>query len=160
VVGRLGGGAMTEVHLCMLQGVEGFEKEVAVRRLTAEHATDPRLVRIFLEEARVAAKLSHRNIVQVFEVGEGPEGPYIAMEYVRGVTLAMVTARAHQLRKIHYGHFAKLIAAICDALAYAHGALDEDGSPLRIVHRDITPANIVVSKEGIPKLLDFGMART
>src|SRR5688572_19568943 len=82
LVSRLGGSAVTEAHLCRLQGVEGFEKEVVLKRITPEHAIDSRLVRMFLDEARMAARLSHPNIVQVLEVGQGVCGPYAAMEYV------------------------------------------------------------------------------
>jgi hypothetical protein len=156
VITRLGGGALTEVHLCRLQGVEGFEKEVVVKRLLPEAARDALFVRNFLAEARVVARLSHRSIVQVFEVGEGEDGPHVAMEYVKGVTAALITSRAHYLRKVHYGHFANLTAGLCDGLAYAHGARDDGGAPLGVVHWDVSPRNILVSMEGIPKLTDFG----
>jgi tRNA A-37 threonylcarbamoyl transferase component Bud32 len=158
IVGQLGRGALAEVYLCKLRGVAGFEKEVVVKRISAEYAADPLFVRMFLDEARVAARLTHPNIVQVFEVGEEDSVPYIAMEYVRGVTLEMVIRRAHQEGKIHYGHFAQIIAKICDALAYAHNAVDPDGEPVGLVHREVSPANIVLNLDGIPKLLDFGMA--
>jgi serine/threonine protein kinase len=158
VVGQLGRGALADVYLCRLQGVAGFEKEVVVKRIVAEHATDPLFVRMFLDEARMVAKLTHANIVQVFEAGVEDGAPYIAMEYIRGVNLAMIIGRAHRDGKVHYGHFANIVAGICDGLEYAHAALDKDGEPLGIVHRDVKPANIVVSLEGIPKLLEFGMA--
>jgi serine/threonine protein kinase len=158
IIGQLGRGALAEVYLCKLRGVAGFEKEVVVKRISADYAADPLFVRMFLDEARVAARLTHPNIVQVFEVGEEEGVPYIAMEYVRGVTLEMVIRRAHQDGKVHYGHFAQIIAKICDALAYAHSAVDQDGEPVGLVHREVSPANIVLNLDGIPKLLDFGMA--
>jgi serine/threonine protein kinase len=158
IIGQLGRGALAEVYLCKLRGVAGFEKEVVVKRISSEYAADPLFVRMFLDEARVAARLTHPNIVQVFEVGEEEGVPYIAMEYVRGVTLGMVIRRAHQEGKIHYGHFAQIIAKICEALAYAHSAVDQDGEPVGLVHREVSPANIVINLDGIPKLLDFGMA--
>jgi eukaryotic-like serine/threonine-protein kinase len=158
IVGQLGRGALAEVYLCKLRGVAGFEKEVVVKRISAEYAADPLFVRMFLDEARVAARLTHPNIVQVFEVGEEDGVPYIAMEYVRGVTLEMVIRRAHQEGKLHHGHFAQVVAKICDALAYAHSAVDQDGEPVGLVHREVSPANIVLNLDGIPKLLDFGMA--
>jgi serine/threonine protein kinase len=158
IVGQLGRGALAEVFLCKLRGVAGFEKEVVVKRISADYAADPLFVRMFLDEARVAARLTHPNIVQVFEVGEEEGVPYIAMEYVRGVTLEMVIRRAHQENKVHHGHFAQIIAKICDALAYAHSAVDQDGEPVGLVHREVSPANIVLNLDGIPKLLDFGMA--
>jgi serine/threonine protein kinase len=158
IIGQLGRGALAEVYLCKLRGVAGFEKEVVVKRISADYAADPLFVRMFLDEARVAARLTHPNIVQVFEVGEEEGVPYIAMEYVRGVTLGMVIRRAHQEKKIHYGHFAQIVAKICDALTYAHSAVDQDGEPVGLVHREVSPANIVINLDGIPKLLDFGMA--
>jgi serine/threonine protein kinase len=158
IVGQLGRGALAEVYLCKLRGVAGFEKEVVVKRISADYAADPLFVRMFLDEARVAARLTHPNIVQVFEVGEEEGVPYIAMEYVRGVTLEMVIRRAHQEGKIHHGHFAAIIAKICDALSYAHSAVDQDGEPVGLVHREVSPANIVLNLDGVPKLLDFGMA--
>src|SRR5256885_15658933 len=102
VVRQLGQGGMADVFLCRLQGVAGFEKEVVIKRIIAEHAADPKFVRMFLDEARVAATLAHTNIVQVFEVGEEDGLPYIAMEYVRGVTLDKIIKRAHQSRNVHY----------------------------------------------------------
>src|SRR3954466_1090588 len=158
VVGQLARGAMTEVYLCRLQGVAGFEKEVVVERILPELVSDPLLVRMFLDGARLAAKLNHANVVQVFEVGDEGGAPYMAMEYVRGVTLAKIIRRAHQEGKLHYGHAAKLIAGVCEALDYAYNTVDQVGEPLRLVHRDVCPANVVVSREGIPKLLDFGLA--
>jgi serine/threonine protein kinase len=146
------------VYLCRLQGVAGFEKEMVVKRIVAEHATDPLFVRMFLDEARVVAKLTHANIVQVFEAGVEDGVPYIAMEYIRGVSLSLIIARAHKAGKAHYGHFANIVSGICDGLAYAHSALDRDGEPLHVVHRDVRPSNIVVSLEGVAKLLEFGMA--
>ena len=158
IIGQLGRGALAEVYLCKLRGVAGFEKEVVVKRISADYAADPLFVRMFLDEARVAARLTHPNIVQVFEVGEEEGVPYIAMEYVRGLTLGMVIRRAHQERKIHYGHLAQIVAKICDALAYAHSAVDQDGEPVGLVHREVSPVNIVINLDGVPKLLDFGMA--
>jgi eukaryotic-like serine/threonine-protein kinase len=158
IVGQLGRGSMTEVYLCRLQGVAGFEKEVVVERILPALVSDPLCVRMFLDGARVAGKLNHANIVQVFEIGDEGGVPYVAMEYVRGVSLAQIITRAHQDGKIHYGHFAKLIAGVCEALDYAYNALDPSGEPFRLVHRDVSPPNVVVSREGIPKLLDFGLA--
>jgi serine/threonine-protein kinase len=158
VVGQIGRGSIADVYLCRLQGAAGFEKDVALKRIHADHTADPLFIRMFLDEARVVAKLNHANIVQVFEVGQDEEGPYIAMEYVRGVPLAAIIARAHGGGRIHLGHAARIMAGICDGLLCAHNALDQDGKPLGIVHRDVKPTTIVVTIDGIPKLLDFGMA--
>jgi eukaryotic-like serine/threonine-protein kinase len=157
VVSRLGGDELTESLLCRLQGVEGFEKEVLVKRLSGARARDRRLAHAFLDQIRVLARLSHGNIIQIFEVGEDEEGPYAATEYVKGVTLQMISARASRAGKMHYGHVAKLLSGACDALAYLHGAVDEHERWAGVVHRDVSLAGIVVSMEGIPKLHDLAV---
>jgi serine/threonine protein kinase len=160
VIGQLGRGGMAEVYICRLQGIGGFEKEVVVKRIVPERADDPDFLKMFLDEARVGANLNHPNIVQVFEIGEDDGLPYIAMEYVKGVTLGMIIRQLrHKKGLVHYGHAARMIAGICEGLDYAHNALNADGEPLRLVHRDVSPGNIVVSREGVPKLLDFGVAK-
>jgi eukaryotic-like serine/threonine-protein kinase len=159
IVGQLGRGGMADVFVCRLQGIGGFDKEVVLKRIIPERAGDPHFVKMFLDEARVVANLNHPNIVQVFEIGEQDGIPYMAMEYVKGVTLSMIIREAARQHKINYGHCATLIAGVCDALEYAHNANGPDGEPLGLVHRDVTPGNIVVSREGTPKLLDFGVAR-
>jgi serine/threonine protein kinase len=160
IVGQIARGGMAEVFLCRLQGIGGFEKDVVVKCIIPERADDPNFVTMFLDEARVAANLSHPGIVQVFEIGEDDGIPYIAMEYVKGVTLDLVVRALQRRRKMHYGHCAKIIAGICEALDYAHNAVGTDGEPLGLVHRDVTPGNIVISREGVPKLLDFGVAKS
>ena len=107
--------------------MQGFAKEVVVKRLLPQFAGNAQLTARFLDEARRAAGFSHPHIAQVFEVGENEHGPYVAMEYVRGVTLALVAARVHLARKLHYGHIAKIMAGISDALAFVHAARDERG---------------------------------
>jgi eukaryotic-like serine/threonine-protein kinase len=159
VIGQLGRGGMADVFVCRLQGIGGFDKEVVLKRIIPERAGDPHFVKMFLDEARVVANLNHPNIVQVFEIGEQDGIPFMAMEYVRGITLGMIIREAHRKQKLHYGHAAHLIAGICDALDHAHNALGADGEPMGLVHRDVTPGNIIVSREGTPKLLDFGVAR-
>jgi serine/threonine protein kinase len=160
VIGQLGRGGMAEVYICRLQGIGGFEKEVVVKRIVPERADDPDFLKMFLDEARVGANLNHPNIVQVFEIGEDDGLPYIAMEYVKGVTLGMIIRQLrHKKGLVHYGHAARMIAGICEGLDYAHNAVNADGEPLRLVHRDVSPGNIVISREGVPKLLDFGVAK-
>jgi eukaryotic-like serine/threonine-protein kinase len=158
VIGQLGRGGMADVYLCRLQGIGGFDKEVVLKRILPERAGDPHFVRMFLDEARLVANLNHPNIVQVFEIGEQDGVPFMAMEYIKGVTLSMIIRAARRQRKIHYGHSANIVAGICDALEYAHHSSGPDGLPLGLVHRDVTPGNIVVSTTGTPKLLDFGVA--
>jgi serine/threonine protein kinase len=159
IVGQLARGGMADIFLCRLQGIGGFDKEVVVKCILPERAADPDFVTMFLDEARVAANLNHPGIVQVFEIGEEGGVPYMAMEYVRGVTLQMVVREMHRQKKMHYGHCAKIISGVCEALDYAHNAVNADGDRLDLVHRDVSPANIVLSREGVPKLLDFGVAK-
>ena len=159
VIGQLGRGGMADVFVCRLQGIGGFDKEVVLKRIIPERAGDPHFVKMFLDEARLVANLNHPNIVQVFEIGEQDGVPFMAMEYVRGITLGMIIREGHRKQKLHYGHAAKMVAGICDALDHAHNATGPDGEPMGLVHRDVTPGNIIVSREGTPKLLDFGVAR-
>jgi serine/threonine protein kinase len=159
VQSRLSRGGMAEVYRCCLKGIGGFEKVVVVKRIRWERAEDPDFVSMFLDEARLAANLNHPNIVQVFEIDEVDGAPYIAMEYVRGPTLAMLLRQARQANRMHLGHACKILAGVCEGLHYAHTATSPAGEPLGLVHRDVSPQNIIVSRDGVPKLLDFGVAK-
>lgn len=159
VVSWLGRGGMAEAFRCRLGGIGGFEKDVVIKRIHPERAQDPDFLRMFLDEARLAAGLNHPNIAQIFEVGEVSGAPYIAMEYVAGPTLQSLIREAQKNDRVHYGHFARVLAGVCEGLAYAHRACARDGTPLHIVHRDVTPHNIIVSFQGPPKLVDFGIAK-
>jgi serine/threonine protein kinase len=159
VVGFLGRGGMAEVFLCRLGGLGGFNKEVVVKRILPERVADPAFMRMFLDEARVAANLNHPNIVQVFEINEAEGLPYIAMEYVRGPTFSTVIRETVRTQQLHFGHVAKILSGVCQGLQHAHSALGPNREPLGLVHRDVSPQNIIVSPEGVPKLLDFGVAK-
>jgi outer membrane biosynthesis protein TonB len=160
VLRRLGAGGMAEVFLCKLQGIGGFEKHVVLKRIREDAANDVDFVTMFFDEARLAANLNHPNIVQTFEVDQLESMPYIAMEYVKGATLAQVLRKVKQeYRKPHHGHIASIFAGVCAGLDYAHNAKDPAGRPLHIVHRDISPQNIMVSLDGIAKIFDFGIAK-
>ncbi len=159
VVKWLGCGGMAEVFLCRLTGIGGFDKNVIVKRILPERVNDLEFVKMFLDEGKLTANLNHPNIFQIFEIDVADEIPYIAMEYVKGPTLAALTKNARKQNKVHFGHFAQIISGICEGLQYAHSATDSEGEPLGLIHRDVSPANIIISTEGIPKLLDFGVAR-
>lgn len=160
VLRRLGAGGMAEVFLCKLQGIGGFEKHVVLKRIREDAANDVDFVTMFFDEARLAANLNHPNIVQTFEVDQLESMPYIAMEYVKGATLAQVLRKVRQeYRKPQHGHIASIFAGVCAGLDYAHNAKDPAGRPLHIVHRDISPQNIMVSLDGIAKIFDFGIAK-
>ncbi len=157
---RLAVGGMAEVFRAKRKGVEGFEKVVAVKRILPHLSNNKDFVDIFVDEAKMVASLSHPNITQIFDLGKIYDSYYIAMEFVEGRDLRTILARARN-RGTHLGvDLAALIAAkVGAALEYAHRHRDDDGNELRIVHRDVSPQNILVSTEGEVKLVDFGIAR-
>src|SRR5205823_911287 len=121
---------------------------------------DEQFVRMFLDEARLAAQLSHPNIVQVSDFGEVDGAYYLAMELVRGPDLRrLLRACATAQNPIPVHLAARIVAQICSALAYAHRATDAEGQPLGVVHRDVSPQNVLVSIDGNVKLVDFGIAK-
>jgi serine/threonine-protein kinase len=150
---------MAEVYLCRLGGMGGFAKEVVVKRMLPERLSDPNFLPMFLDEARLAANLNHPNVVQVFEIDEIDRVPYIAMEYVRGPTFATVIREAGQAKQLHLGHMAKIVAGVCDGLHHAHTAVGQGGESLGLVHRDVSPQNVLITPEGVPKIFDFGVAK-
>lgn len=159
VLGVLGRGGMAEALKCRLPGPEGAGEVVVVKRVLPELSCDPAFIDMFLDEARLAAGFAHPNVVRVFEIDHVDDVPYIAMEYVDGLTLAGVIRNAARAQQRHFGHAAHVIAGIAAGLHYAHTTVAPDGSPLRFIHRDVSPGNIMVSLDGIPKVLDFGIAK-
>lgn len=160
VLNRLGTGGMAEVFKCRLSGVGGFEKLVVVKRILPHLVEDEAFVRMFLDEARIAANLNHPNIVQVYEIAQDDDGtPFIAMEFVRGPTLSQLVRKVIRAGDVHLGRLARLIGGAAAGLDYAHNARGPDGKPLHIVHRDVSPQNTLVSTDGVAKILDFGVAK-
>jgi serine/threonine-protein kinase len=160
LVRPLASGGMAELFLAHQAGAGGFEKEVVVKRLLSSHAENVDFVKMFLDEARIAARLTHPNIAQIFELGEYDGQHYIAMEYVPGVDLRRLCSQGIAAGDfLPLQHALRVIAEVCDALAYAHGRTDSNGAPLSIVHRDISPTNVLVTLEGGVKLVDFGIAK-
>jgi len=160
IVQLLGRGGMAEVYKA--RAVEGPRKNqlVALKRLTPRLASDPEAVDLFCGEADVSAMLKHPNIVEVFEAGVVGEVYYLAMEYVDGRDLALILARCRERRIFLPVHFAVHIAkATLDALAYAHAARGPTGLHLNIVHCDVSPSNLFISRLGEIKLGDFGIAK-
>jgi serine/threonine protein kinase len=155
----LGRGGMGDVYLAMVRGPLDFKKLVVIKRLREGCADDERILTMFLDEGRIAARLNHPNLVQTHEVGEFDGMPYIAMEYLEGQPIARFE------RNLDGGWASARMAAriISDALSglhYAHELRDFDGTPLDIVHRDLSPQNIFVTYEGMVKIVDFGIAKT
>ena len=160
IVQLLGRGGMAEVYKA--RAVEGPRKDqlVALKRLTPRLASDPEAVDLFCGEADVSAMLKHPNIVEVFEAGVVGEVYYLAMEYVDGRDLALILARCRERRIFLPVNFAVHIAkATLDALTYAHAARGPSGMHLNIVHCDVSPSNLFISRLGEIKLGDFGIAK-
>jgi serine/threonine protein kinase len=160
VLRRLAVGGMAELYLARAEGIEGFEKLVALKRILPQLAQDEDFVRMFLEEARLAAHLQHQNIAQVFDIGQDGASYFFAMEYVRGQDLRSIR-RAAEKKGTTIPLEASLAIAIgaCAGLHHAHGKADPQGRPLGIVHRDVSPSNVLVTYDGCVKIVDFGIAK-
>lgn len=157
---RIASGGMADVYLARQTGPFGFAKEVAVKVLKTAAADDADTVRMFLREALVAADFKHPNLAQVYEVSAEGEKLFLAMELVRGISVAtLMHLLATKGRSIPIPIAARICADVLDGLAYAHDARGADGAPLELVHRDVSPQNILVSVDGVVKLVDFGIAR-
>lgn len=151
---------MAEVFRAKVHGVEGFEKTIAIKRILPHFSRDAAFVDMFVREARVTVQLNHSNIVQVFELGKIGESYYIAMEFVDGRDLKSILQQSLKLgRSIPPPLAVHITAAMLSGLHHAHTARDESGRPLGIVHRDVSPHNVLVSKAGQVKVGDFGIAK-
>lgn len=152
---------MARVSRARMTGALGFEKIVALKFMLPGFAVDPLAVKMFVDEARLAATLTHANIVGILDFGERDGEHYIAMEYVSGANVRMLVKRAVETGRLPAPSLAAyLVAEAARGLEYAHAKTDSEGRPLHIVHRDVSPQNIVVSWEGEVKILDFGIARS
>ncbi|HEY8073475.1 MAG TPA: serine/threonine-protein kinase, partial [Labilithrix sp.] len=157
---RIATGGMAEVYLARRAGPHGFQKVVAVKRILPQLAQDHDFVAMFIDEARVCARLAHPNIVQVFDFGEHDGELYMAMEYVDGTTAArLVRAAATRGEEVPLDAALYIALSILRGLDYAHSARDDDGKPLDLVHRDVSPGNVLIDRSGAVKLTDFGIAR-
>jgi serine/threonine-protein kinase len=157
---RIGVGGMAEVFRAVMPGAEGFARTFVVKRILGELSQAPRFVEMFVEEARICALLSHQAIVQVYDFGAVAGNYFLAMEYLRGRDLASVMRKLRRLGRACPPALAAHIAhQLADGLAYAHDLRDADGAALNIIHRDVSPANIMCLRTGGVKLLDFGIAK-
>jgi eukaryotic-like serine/threonine-protein kinase len=160
ILDRLAVGGMAELFKASQEGHHGFEKLVAIKKILPHLATDKSFVEMFIDEARITAQLDHRHIVQVFELGTDADTPYIAMQYVDGLdVLALLRECARAQIRLPADLAALIARDVLDALDYAHHAVDQRGKALGIVHRDISPGNVLLSWRGDVKLTDFGIAR-
>jgi serine/threonine protein kinase len=157
---RLGVGGMATVHRALEQGAEGFERVVALKRLLPHLAEDASFIKSFVREAKLASILNHVNIVQIYELGRVGTEYFISMEYIDGRDLRRILRHARKVTgppplNVTVG----LMLQLCDALDYAHTKVDDDGHPLGLVHRDISPSNLLVTSSGHVKIIDFGIAK-
>jgi serine/threonine protein kinase len=165
---RLAVGGMAEIYLARQAAMAGFEKEVVIKRLRQELADDPRIVEMFLDEAKIGAQLNHPNIVHVYDVDEHDGIPYIAMEYIIGEELNELCRRGiSHGRFLPLEHAVELMRQAAAGLGYFHAKRSSDSgsggmlanTPLEIVHLDISPSNLLVTQDGFLKVIDFGIAR-
>jgi serine/threonine-protein kinase len=158
---RLGLGGMAEVYIGQRAGPHGFAKKFAIKRILPELAKDPRFVAMFVDEARICAALQHPNIIQVVDFGESDGELFMAMEYVDGASVArLLRSVAGKRERFPLSILCLIARDVLRGLAYAHEALSEEGGPLGLVHRDVSPGNVLISRAGEVKLGDFGIVRS
>jgi serine/threonine-protein kinase len=151
---------MADVLLARTDGIEGFARHVVLKRIRAEHAKDQRFIDMFLDEARLAANLHHQNIVQVHDIGESDGEYFFAMEYLHGADLrAMLSIVSKTRTHMPLGYVVSVISSVAAGLHHAHERRGHDKKPLNIVHRDVSPSNILVGYDGSVKVVDFGIAK-
>jgi tRNA A-37 threonylcarbamoyl transferase component Bud32 len=160
IVKHLANGGMAQVLLARATGIEGFERHVVVKRIHQNRAEDPVFVKMFLDEARLAAQLHHNNIVQVHDIGKEKGEYFFAMEYVHGEDLRKLLMKLNKKQdKVPFEHVVTIVTTVALALHHAHEQRGADRKPLGLVHRDVSPANIIVGYDGNVKVVDFGIAK-
>jgi hypothetical protein len=155
---RIAIGGMAEIFLARETGLAGFERLVIIKRVLPSLAEDMDFIDMFLDEARLAARLTHPNIVHIYELGEENGAYYIAMEYVPGGDLHELLGR-NRGQLVPLGEALHVIGEVCAGLQFAHALAGPDGEPLGVVHRDVTPKNVLLSVDGLVKVVDFGIAK-
>jgi serine/threonine-protein kinase len=160
VIERLATGGMAEIVLARASGMLGFQKLVVIKRILPHLASRNDFIQMFLDEARIATTLNHPNVVQTYEVGVQGKSYFLVMEYLAGEDVRSIVRKlARQGKRLPVEHALQVIIGVTSGLQYAHDKRDFDGKPLDIVHRDVTPQNVIVSYDGGVKLLDFGIAK-
>jgi eukaryotic-like serine/threonine-protein kinase len=153
-------GGMASVWVARLQGAHGFEKLVALKTILAEHATDPEYEAMFLDEARIVAGIRHHNVAEILDLGSADGMLYLVLEWVEGDSLALLQRAALRNEEPLPTTVAmRIVAQICAGLHAAHELADRNGKALNVVHRDVSPQNVIVSATGEVKLIDFGIAK-
>jgi serine/threonine protein kinase len=159
-VRRLAAGGMAEIFLARVSGLSGFQKMVVIKRILPQLATKSDFVEMFLDEARIAATLQHPNVVQMYDVGVVDGNYFIAMEYLHGEDVRSIMKALYKAEdKLPLEQAIAVVIGVASGLHYAHEKKGFDGKPLDIIHRDVTPQNVIVTYEGGVKLLDFGIAK-
>jgi eukaryotic-like serine/threonine-protein kinase len=159
LLGELGRGGMSDVFLALMTGAAGFSKLVVIKRLEPLLARDGEFLNMFLDEARLAARLNHPNVVQTHEIGFAHERYFIAMEYLEGQPLNRILRRVFHSGGMDLTVQIRILCDVLSGLHYAHELRDFDGSPLEVVHRDVSPQNVFVTYDGQVKVVDFGVAK-
>jgi serine/threonine-protein kinase len=160
LLNRIAVGGMAEIFLARQEGLEGFEKTICIKRIRSHLSSQPNFVRMFLNEAKLAAQLNHPNIVQIYDLGRIADSYFIAMEYISGRDMSRIIPKAEKAGIPFPMIYALRIASnVCEGLYYAHTKTDAYGNPLHVVHRDVTPENILVGFNGTVKIVDFGIAK-
>jgi serine/threonine protein kinase len=157
LIAELGQGGMADVYLAASEGLGGFHKLIVVKRL--RNLEDPQHMAMFLDEARIARRLSHSNIVQTYEIGQENGAHFIVMEYLHGPTLQRLRRAAVAERGVPWAIEIEIMCHVLEGLHYAHELRAADGRPLHVVHRDLSPENVIVTQVGDTKILDFGIAK-
>ena len=161
IVRHVARGGMGSVWLARFSGKHGFSKQVAIKTIAPEFASNEQFHAMFLEEARISAKLAHANVAQVLDVGEHGGGVYIVLEWVDGKSLEEICRTCEATgERIPLGLLLRTMADACAGLHAAHELEDDAGSPLDVVHRDVTPGNLIVGDKGFAKVIDFGIAKS
>lgn len=160
LVRRIGSGGMAEVFLARTTVAQGLNKQLVIKKIHPAFARSRQFMAMFVDEAKIALGLNHPNIVQVFDFGQVGDTFFLAMEYVEGMdVLRMLKEAAKQGKQVPFGLCAYIVQQVAKGLDYAHRKTDEFGEPLGIVHRDVSPQNVLVSWDGAVKIVDFGIAR-
>lgn len=160
LLNRLAFGGMAEIYLARLEGQDGFRKTCVLKRILGSYSSDEEFVRMFINEAVLAARLNHPNVVQTYDFGDVDGVYYIAMEYIDGPDLRKLIVNATKKgRSLTVAEACALVQEMCRGLSYVHNLRDESGEPLQIVHRDISPHNVMVARAGQIKIMDFGIAK-
>lgn len=160
IIGLIARGGMAEIYKAKRKGVKGFEKIIALKKILAGYGKDDKYIEMFVDEAKIAAELTHPNIVQIYDLGEKDDYYFIAMEYVSGKDLRLILRKLSDSGRLLPEELSLyLVLEVLKALNYAHSAKDSSGKNLDIVHRDISPPNILVAFNGDVKLTDFGVSK-